>query len=168
MRSYPQLGLILNEKMNWDAHIENIISKANKKIGLIWRLCNHVPRFAVENIYTTYIRPQLNTVPWSTTTAQKKRSLDWSYASEELILPPLGHIRGQIPLHFSKRWDGINSRPEEHTYMSHINVQTDKCSSSRIYDIITSINAGTKRWVCLEKREVIYASKSHYREIPKI
>ena len=59
VQSYPQLGLILNEKMNWDAHIDNIISKANKKIGLIWRLSNHVPRFAVEIIYTTYIRPQL-------------------------------------------------------------------------------------------------------------
>ena len=23
VRSYPQLGLILNEKINWDAHIEN-------------------------------------------------------------------------------------------------------------------------------------------------
>ena len=57
--SYPQLGLVLNEKMNWEDHINSPITKANKKMGLMWKLSNDLPRFAIENIYTSYIRPQL-------------------------------------------------------------------------------------------------------------
>ena len=59
VQTFPQLGVHLNEKMNWEDHINTIINRANKKIGLIWKLSNDIPRFAVENIYTSYIRPQL-------------------------------------------------------------------------------------------------------------
>ena len=59
VHSYPQLGLILNDRLNWEDHINDAITKANKKTGLIWRLNSELPRYAVENIYTSYIRPQL-------------------------------------------------------------------------------------------------------------
>ena len=41
--SYPQLGLVLNEKMNWEDHINCEITKANKKMGLMWKLSNDFP-----------------------------------------------------------------------------------------------------------------------------
>jgi hypothetical protein len=59
VNTYRQLGLYFNEHMNWADHIDKLISKASKKIGLMWKLSNSIPRFAVENIYTAYIRPQL-------------------------------------------------------------------------------------------------------------
>ena len=39
--------------------IDEQISRAGKNIGLIWKLSCSIPRFAVENIYTAYIRPQI-------------------------------------------------------------------------------------------------------------
>ena len=61
--SYPHLGLILNEKTNWEDHINQAITKANKKMGLMWKLNNNdLPRYVIENIYTSYIRPQLEYV----------------------------------------------------------------------------------------------------------
>ncbi len=57
--NYPQLGLHLNENMCWAEHIDHLITKASKKIGLIWKLSGNIPRHAVENIYTAHIRPQL-------------------------------------------------------------------------------------------------------------
>ena len=59
VNTYRQLGLYFNEHMNWADHIDKLISKVSKKIGLMWKLSNSIPRFAVENIYTAYIRPQL-------------------------------------------------------------------------------------------------------------
>ena len=59
VHTFPQSGLHLNDQMSWSDHIDKHISKASKKIGLIWKLSSSVPRFAVENIYTAYIRPQL-------------------------------------------------------------------------------------------------------------
>ena len=40
-------------------HISSAITKANTKMGLVWRLNNDLPRYAVEAIYLSYIRPQL-------------------------------------------------------------------------------------------------------------
>jgi hypothetical protein len=34
VNSYPQLGLILHDKMNWSDHINQAITKANKKMGI--------------------------------------------------------------------------------------------------------------------------------------
>ena len=46
LHSYRQLGLIINDRMNWEDHISSAITKAQ-------------PRYAVEAIYLSYIRPQL-------------------------------------------------------------------------------------------------------------
>ena len=50
---------MFNEKLNWEGHINYLIARANKKIGLIWKLSGDLPRYAVENIYTSFIRAQL-------------------------------------------------------------------------------------------------------------
>jgi len=57
--TYTQLGLVLNNRLTWDDHINSAVTKANKKMGLIWRLRNEMPRYITETIYTHYIRPQL-------------------------------------------------------------------------------------------------------------
>ena len=59
VNSYPQLGLILNEDMNWEEHITKIIGNANKKMVAIWKLSNDTLRYAMESRYFAYIRPQL-------------------------------------------------------------------------------------------------------------
>ena len=78
VHNYPQLGLHLNDRMNWDEHINHVINKASKKIGVIWKLSREIPRFAVENIYTTFIRPQLEYggVIYNNCTAEQSERLE--------------------------------------------------------------------------------------------
>ena len=76
VHTYPQLGVHLNDRMNWDGHINNTINKANKKLNIIWKLRQDLPRYATENIYLTFIRPQLEygcLVYISCTKTQKQR-----------------------------------------------------------------------------------------------
>jgi len=76
VHTYPQLGIHLNDRMNWDDHINHTINKASKKINIIWKLSRELPRYATENIYTSYIRPQLEygcLVYTSCTKAQSQR-----------------------------------------------------------------------------------------------
>ncbi len=58
--SLKQLGLLFDERMTWQPHIEQLILKSNKKIGLIWQISNQFPRSCAETIYTSYIRPILD------------------------------------------------------------------------------------------------------------
>ncbi len=76
--TYPQLGIHLHDQMNWAEHINTQVTKANKKISLIWKLSGTIPRFAVENIYTGYIRPQLEygCVIYANCTKEKSERLE--------------------------------------------------------------------------------------------
>ena len=47
IQTYPQLGLHFNQHMSWSNHIDDQISKVDKKIGLIWKLSCSIPIFAV-------------------------------------------------------------------------------------------------------------------------
>ena len=54
------LGLILDSKLSFDSHLDEMIGKANKGIGLINRLRKHVPRRSLLAIYQSYIRSHLD------------------------------------------------------------------------------------------------------------
>lgn len=76
VHTYRQLGIHLNDRMNWDDHVNQTITKANKKLNIIWKLNRELPRYETENVYTTYIRPQLEyccLVYQSCTKAQQDR-----------------------------------------------------------------------------------------------
>ncbi len=93
VHTYRQLGIHLNDRMNWDDHVNQTITKANKKLNIIWKLNRELPRYETENVYTTYIRPQLEyccLVYQSCTTgltgaraAKSSGSLHWSLQSHQ-------------------------------------------------------------------------------------
>ena len=51
------LGLYLDEKLNFNQHIKEIISKVNKGIGIIRKLRSILPRNTLLTIYKAFIRP---------------------------------------------------------------------------------------------------------------
>ena len=53
-------GLYLDEKLNFNDHINAKILKANKGIGIIKRLWNTLPRKSLLTIYKSFIRPHLD------------------------------------------------------------------------------------------------------------
>ena len=53
------LGLYLDEKLNFNHHINVKISKAKKGIGIIERLSHILPRKSLITIYKSFIRPHL-------------------------------------------------------------------------------------------------------------
>ena len=54
------LGLILDRRLNFNHHLKENISKANKEIGLIRRLYHNLPRKSLLIIYKSFIRPHLD------------------------------------------------------------------------------------------------------------
>ena len=54
------LGLYLDEKLNFNHHINVKISKANKGIGIIKRLSHILPRKSLITIYKSFTRPHLD------------------------------------------------------------------------------------------------------------
>ena len=58
--SQKHLGLTLDEKLNFDHHLNEKISKVNKGIGLIKQLSCILPRESLLTVYKSFVRPHLD------------------------------------------------------------------------------------------------------------
>jgi hypothetical protein len=58
--SQKHLGLVLDGKLNFDQHLNEKISKANKGVGLLKHLSPVVPRKALLSVYKAFVRPHLD------------------------------------------------------------------------------------------------------------
>ena len=60
--SQKHLQLILDCKLNFQEHLQNILNEVNKTIGLLRKLQNILPREPLLTIYKSFVRPHLGDV----------------------------------------------------------------------------------------------------------
>jgi hypothetical protein len=72
------LGVTLTSNMSWKHHIHNLTTKASKRLGLLYKLRNKLPRSAISNYYVSFIRPILEygSVVFDNCTAFESHSLE--------------------------------------------------------------------------------------------
>ena len=54
------LGMVLDSKLNFDVHLDEKISKANKGIGMLKKLHCDLSRKTLITVYKSFIRPHLD------------------------------------------------------------------------------------------------------------
>ena len=59
VNSHKHLGLIFNDSLTWSNHIDSLVTKASKCVGLLRRICYEVPRDCLETLYKSMILPIL-------------------------------------------------------------------------------------------------------------
>ena len=57
---HKHLGIILDSKLYFSAHIKSAISKTRKGIGLLKYLSKYLPRHTLNELYKLYVRPHLD------------------------------------------------------------------------------------------------------------
>ena len=57
--SQKHLGVILDFKLTFEEHLNNVLAKVNKAVGLLRKLRNILPRTTLVTIYKAFIRPHL-------------------------------------------------------------------------------------------------------------
>ena len=82
--THKHLGLLLDKRLVFDRHVEEMILRANKGIGLIIRLRRYLPRNPLLTIYKAFIRPHLDygdvvyDYPGNTSFMQKLESVQYN------------------------------------------------------------------------------------------
>ena len=56
---HKHLGIVLDSKLSFSAHIRAAISKTRKVIGLLKCLSKYLPRQTLNELYKLYMRPHL-------------------------------------------------------------------------------------------------------------
>ena len=57
---HKHIGIILDKKLSFSAHIKSAISKTRKGIGLLKYLSKYLPRHTLNELYKLYVRPHLD------------------------------------------------------------------------------------------------------------
>ena len=57
---HKHLGIILDPKLSFSAHIKSAISKTRRGIGLLKYLSKYLPRHTLNELYKLYVRPHLD------------------------------------------------------------------------------------------------------------
>ena len=60
VNEHKHLGIILDSKLSFSAHIKSAISRARKVIGLLKYLSKYLPRHTLNELYKLYVRPHLD------------------------------------------------------------------------------------------------------------
>ena len=58
--SHKHLGIILDTRLSFEKHLETVLCKINKTIGLIRKLQNLLPRLDLITLYKAFVRPHLD------------------------------------------------------------------------------------------------------------
>ena len=119
--SHKHLGLIFNEKLNWEDHITSACNKSMKRVGILKRLSRQLPRKAKETIYSTFIRPTLEYSDVIFDGCTKKLSKALEQVQRQAALACTGAYMGthHPSLLQELGWDTLSTRRECHklTYM---------------------------------------------------
>ena len=60
VKKHKHLGIVLDSKLSFSAHIKSAISKTRKGIGLLKYLSKYLPRHTLNELYKLYVRPHLD------------------------------------------------------------------------------------------------------------
>ena len=60
VNEHKHLGIILDSKLSFSAHIKSAISKTRRGIGLLKYLSKYLPRHTLNELYKLYVRPHLD------------------------------------------------------------------------------------------------------------
>ena len=76
--NHKHLGLIFSDNMKWNAHIESILDRASRMIGIMRKLKYVFTRRALNQTYISFIRPVLEyaSIVWDGCTVEQRNSLE--------------------------------------------------------------------------------------------
>ena len=60
VESNKSLGVVIDEKLNWEEHIDNISKKAQKDIGAIKLIKRYIPKENLNDVYNALIKPHFD------------------------------------------------------------------------------------------------------------
>ena len=124
MDKYPNLGLILNNKLNWSDHAEHITTRASKLLTMLNRIRHTIPRLALENLYTSMIRPVLDyaDILYNSCTLSIGRTIEGIQRRAALICTGAYKHTEHVKLLHELGWPDLKTRRHYHILCTYYNL----------------------------------------------
>ena len=112
---FKYLGIVFDECISWNSHIQYILSRAGKRLGMLGRIRNNLTSHCANIIYTSYIRPVLeycDTV-WGCCGIGNATSLEKLQRRAARIVTRMGESDRALD---AIKWPSLQSRRDEHIF----------------------------------------------------
>ena len=110
--SHKHLGVIFNNKCTWNQHIEEITSKARKRIHLLQLLKYQLDRRSLQIMYFSYVRPILEyaDIIWDNCYDYEKESLEKIQIEAGRVVSGATKSCSRAKILFELGWDTLEKR----------------------------------------------------------
>lgn len=126
--THKHLGLHLASDLKWSEHINIIVNKALKKLGLLKKLKFSLGKNSLSKMYITFVRPILEyaSVVWDGCSQHDNDKLEKVQLYAARIVTGLPIIASKTSLYFETGWETLSARrmTSKHTTMYKIH---NKC-----------------------------------------
>ena len=114
--SQKYLGLIISSDLSWSNHINHIVSKAKKLIGVMKMLQYKLSRRSLEIVYISYVRPILEygDVVWGGCTASDAELLEGVQLAAARAVTGATRCTSNSKLYSEIGWETLSKRREKH------------------------------------------------------
>jgi len=51
------LGIIIDDKLKWTSHIDSVLQKLNRLLGIFYKMHYKLPDWCFHNIYSAFVHP---------------------------------------------------------------------------------------------------------------
>lgn len=114
VKTHKHLGLILNKNLSWTAHIDEIATKAAKRLSLLNKSKNLLSRQTLEIMYKSYVRPTMEygSLIWHNCTASDSDRLENLQLQAARIVTGAPRGTSHANLYNEVGWQTLASRRE--------------------------------------------------------
>ena len=119
VETHKHLGLTFTHNLCWDQHIDDIVSKASKKLFILRKLKFVLDRLSLQKIYFTFIRPVLEyaDVIWDGSSINSKHRLERIHTEAARIVTGATKLASSSSVLKEAGWETLQTRRTKHKLM---------------------------------------------------
>ena len=53
------LGIIIDDELKWTPHIDSVLQKLKRLLGIFYKMCHKLPDWCLRNIYFAFVHPYI-------------------------------------------------------------------------------------------------------------
>ena len=124
VNSHKHLGVILSSDGNWHEHINEITSKAWKRINILRKFKFFLDRASLEKMYFTFIRPLLEycDIIWDNCTNYETDMLEKIHLEAARIVTGTTKLISKVNLLRETGWETLDQRRKKHKLIKFFNM----------------------------------------------
>ena len=135
--NHRHLGLTLGSRFHWSEHIEGILNKSTKRLNMLQSLKNKLPRFSLETLYLSYIRPLLEyaDIIWCNSSTNLLNSIENIQIRAAQIVTGAKRRTSHESLYKEIGWESLSQRRNTRKLIFIHELQVKK-SPKHLYDLL--------------------------------